>query len=198
MQAARHTYYHPSQYVSSHSLGDRLYLLTWRTIGIWFFWLIPSQCHRLRNCILRIFGASVAETAVIHPLCRIYSPRLLTIGHRSCLAAGVDCYCVDQVVLADDVTVSQDAFLCTASHDIDRGDRALVTGPIRINRGAWIFARATILPGITVGEGAVAAACAVVTRDVPAHTVVAGNPARIVRERAYRGPAGEDGPRHGS
>ena len=110
----------------------------------------------------------------------------------------MDCYCVDDIILGDDVTVSQDAFLCTASHDIDRADRPLVTGPIRINRGAWIFARATILPGVTVGEGAVAAACSVVTRDIPAHAVVAGNPARIVRERAYRGPVREDGQRHGS
>jgi putative colanic acid biosynthesis acetyltransferase WcaF len=120
---------------------------------------------------------------------------MLSLGERSCLAAGVDCYCVDRIEIGDDVTVSQDAFLCTASHDIDRADRPLVTAPIRIGRGAWIFARATILPGVSVGEGAVVAACAVVTRDVPAYAVVAGNPARVVRQRTYRGPAG-DGEAH--
>lgn len=191
------SFYCPQTYVSKHTPATKLYLHIWRGFGAVIFRRTPCCMGFFRNFLLRAFGAQVAPSAVIHPTCRIYSPRSLTIGERSCLAAGVDCYCVDEVVLADDVTVSQDAFLCTASHDIDRADRALVTGPIRIERGAWIFARATILPGVTVGEGAVAAACAVVTRDIPAHAVVAGNPARIMRERAYRSPAQEDRVRHG-
>jgi acetyltransferase-like isoleucine patch superfamily enzyme len=60
-----------------------------------------------------------------------------------------------------------------------------VTVPIRIVRGAWIFARATALQVVTVGEGAVVAACAGVTQDVPAYAVVSGNPARVVGDRAY-------------
>ena len=192
------SFYSPQVYASSHTLATRLYLLSWRMFGAVIFRHTPLCFGFLRRLLLRGYGSRIGCSAVIHPTCRIYSPRSLVIGERTCLAAEVDCYCVDDIILGDDVTVSQDAFLCTASHDIDRADRPLVTGPIRINRGAWIFARATILPGVTVGEGAVAAACSVVTRDIPAHAVVAGNPARIVRERAYRGPVREDGQRHGS
>jgi putative colanic acid biosynthesis acetyltransferase WcaF len=118
---------------------------------------------------------------------------MLSVGERSCLSARVDCYCVADVVIGDDVTVSQDAFLCTASHDIDLADRPLIAVPICLDRGAWVFARATILPGVTVGEGAVVAACAVVTKDVKPHAVVAGNPARVVRERRFHGAGNEAG-----
>ena len=160
------------------------------------FSLIPSPLTSLRNAILRLFGAKLGRSVNVHPTCRIYAPWNLTLGDRSCLSARVDCYCVADVSIGADSTVSQDAFLCTASHDIDRADRRLVTAPISIDRGAWVFARATILPGVTVGEGAVVAACAVVTHDVASHSVVAGNPARHVRQRNFRGASGERGGEH--
>lgn len=188
-----HSFYNPSIYAARHAFETKLYLLAWRLIGSVLFRLTPSSLWIVRRFLLRAFGALVARSAFVHPTCRIYSPRCLAIGARSCLAGGVDCYCVNRIEIGDDVTVSQDAFLCTASHDIDRADRALTTDPIRIGHGAWVFARATILPGVTMGEGAVVAACAVVTRDVPAYAVVAGNPARIVRQRAYRRAQGMNG-----
>lgn len=178
-------------------MGESLQLMMWRVIGETLFRVVPTPFAGLRNALLRLFGAKLGSGVNVHPTCRIYAPWNLTIGDRSCLSARVDCYCVTEVVVGADVTVSQDAFLCTASHDIDRADRRLVTGPIRIDRGAWVFARATILPGVTVGEGAVVAACAVVTRDVACHSVVAGNPARHVRERQFRGPSEDQGDEHG-
>ena len=66
---------------------------------------------------------------------------------------------------------------------------SLTTAPIRLGRGSWVFARAIILPGVYLGEGAVAAAGAVVAKSVPPFAIVAGNPARVVRERRYRGVA---------
>jgi putative colanic acid biosynthesis acetyltransferase WcaF len=72
-----------------------------------------------RVLLLRLFGARVKLLATISRACRIYAPYAIVLGEMSCLAAGVDCHCVDGIVLEDDVTVSPDAFLCTASHDID-------------------------------------------------------------------------------
>jgi putative colanic acid biosynthesis acetyltransferase WcaF len=63
----------------------------------------------------------------------------------------------------------------------------LVTAPITVGADAWICARAFIGPGVAVGEGAVVGACAVVMKDVPPWTVVAGNPARLIKERERRG-----------
>jgi len=106
----------------------------------------------------------------------------------SCLAAGVDCYCVDKIVLGHDAVVSQRAFLCTATHDHGELGFRLMTGPVIISENAWVAAEAYIGPGVTVGAGAVAGARAVVVRDVPPGAVVVGNPARVVasEERSAR------------
>ena len=188
----KRSFYDPAVYRSHHSLTDKLYLLGWRVMRIACFRFTPARLNAIRIGLLRIFGADVAATAVIHPTCRIYSPRTLRIGERSCLAERVDCYSVAAIDIGDDVTVSQDAFLCTASHDIDAADRHLVTRPIRIEEGAWIFARAIILPGVTLGRGAVVAAGAVVHGDVAQAAVVAGNPAQAIRERRYCPPPTND------
>jgi len=184
----KRSFYDPAVYRSHHSLADKLYLLGWRVMRIACFRCTPARWNGIRAALLRVFGADVATTAVIHPTCRIYSPRMLRIGERSCLAERVDCYSVASIEIGDDVTVSQDAFLCTASHDIDAADRHLVARPIRIEDGAWVFARAIILPGVTLARGAVVAAGAVVHGDVAQASVVAGNPARVVRERRHCPP----------
>ena len=101
----------------------------------------------------------------------------------ACLGPHVNCYCVAPVSIGQDVTVSFRSFLCAASHDIDSPDRRLVTAPIAIEKGAYVFADAFIGMGVTVGEGAVVGARAVVVRDVKPYMVVAGNPAREIRER---------------
>jgi putative colanic acid biosynthesis acetyltransferase WcaF len=178
-------FYAPAIYRSHHSVADKLYLLCWRMARIPCFRLTPARLNLIRIICLRLFGADVASTAVIHPTCRVYSPRMLRLGERSCLAERVDCYNVATIAIANDVTVSQDAFLCTASHDIDSPDRRLVARPISIDEGAWVFARAIILPGVAIARGAVVAAGAVVHESVARASVVAGNPARIIRERRH-------------
>jgi tetrahydrodipicolinate N-succinyltransferase len=77
--------------------------------------------------------------------------------------------------------VGDNVFLCTGSHDIDSADFDLVTKPIAIGCYVWIANGATILPGVSIGDGAVVGAMAVVSRDVPAGGVVVGNPAQIVK-----------------
>lgn len=98
----------------------------------------------------------------------------------SCLAAGVDCYCVDKIVLGRNAVVSQRAFLCTATHDHREPGFRLMTGPVIINENAWVAAEAYIGPGVTVGKGAVVGARAVVVHDVQPGAVVVGNPARVI------------------
>jgi putative colanic acid biosynthesis acetyltransferase WcaF len=127
-----------------------------------------------------MFGAEVGKNAHPYSSVRIWAPWNLVMGAGSCLASGVDCYCVDKIVLGRDAVVSQRTFLCTATHDYrERGFR-LITGPVIIGEDAWIAAEVYIGPGITVGAGAVAGARAVVVNDVPPGAVVVGNPARVV------------------
>lgn len=107
------------------------------------------------------------------------------MGARSCLANGVNCYNVSKVTIGDDVVVSQDAFLCTATHDYNDASFPLAVAPIAIESHAWIAAGAFLSPGITVNRGGVVGARAVVSRDVPAWAVVAGNPARVIKTRTH-------------
>jgi putative colanic acid biosynthesis acetyltransferase WcaF len=105
---------------------------------------------------------------------------------HSCLADGVNCYNVAPITIGEQVTVSQEAYLCTASHDIADPLHHLVTAPITIERNAWIGARAYVGMGVTIGEGAVVGATASVYKDVEPWTVVGGNPARFIKNREIK------------
>jgi acetyltransferase-like isoleucine patch superfamily enzyme len=85
--------------------------------------------------------------------------------------------------IADDVMIGPNVSLLTASHALAPSRRRAVTigKPIVIERNVWIAAGAIVIGGVTVGENAVVAAGAVVTRDVPPNTLVGGNPARVIR-----------------
>lgn len=85
------------------------------------------------------------------------------------------------ITIEDDVLIAANVQLISNNHDLEQ--RNIITcKPVRICRKAWIGAGSTILPGVTVGENAVVGAGSVVTRDVEPNTIVAGNPARLIRE----------------
>ena len=108
---------------------------------------------------------------------------MLEVGEHSSIGPYVDVYSVDRIVIGSHCTVSTQAFLCTGSHDISHPQMTLLRAPIHIEHGAWVCARAFISPGVRIAEGAVVAACSVVTKDVEAWTVVAGNPAVFRKHR---------------
>ena len=165
-------------------LSNRIARKIWQIV-----WLItcrptPIFMHRWRIAVLNLFGASVHSQCFIYPNTRIWAPWNLDMDKGSCLASGVDCYNVAPVRLGHGVTVSQRAYLCTASHDFDNPDFPLTGAPIHIGMGCWISAEVFIAPGVTMGAHSVALARTVVTRDVLARMVVAGNPAKEVRARS--------------
>jgi len=86
--------------------------------------------------------------------------------------------------IGNNVNISHYTLIQTLTHDPQSPDFVCLERPVRIEDHAWLGARATICPGITIGEGAVVAAGAVVTRDVAPYTIVGGNPARFIRERS--------------
>ena len=85
--------------------------------------------------------------------------------------------------IGDNALIGHNAVLATLNHDPDPAKRAnLIPSPIRIGKIVWLGANVTVLPGVTIGDGAIIAAGAVVTKDVPENTVAAGVPAKIIRE----------------
>ena len=171
-------------YRSELSFGNRAARALWTLSWAVFCRLSPRPAHAWRRLWLRLFGARVANGASVYPSARVFAPWKLEMGENSALGDYVDCYNVDRIVLGDGAIVSQYAHLCTASHDIRDPGRRLVTAPIMLGAQAWVCAGAYVHLGVTLGEGAVAGARAVVMKDVPAWTVVAGNPAKTIKQRA--------------
>lgn len=168
------------------SLGNRLGRIAWGIVHAILFRTTPAPLFGWRRLLLRAFGARLAGDVHVYPTARIWAPWNLSMERGSCLGPEVYCYNVAPVHLGIDATVSYRSFLCCASHDIHDPDRPLLTGPIRLERGAYVFADAFVGMNVTLHEGAVAAARAVVVKDVAAFDVVGGNPARVIGKRQVK------------
>jgi acetyltransferase-like isoleucine patch superfamily enzyme len=108
--------------------------------------------------------------------------RNIHIGKNVFINEGVTFVDMGGIFIADDVLIGPRATLVSVNHPLKASERHNVElKPVYIRHNAWLGANATILPGVTVGENAVVAAGAVVTRNVPANTVVAGVPARVIK-----------------
>ena len=138
-----------------------------------------------------MFGATIRGIPFVAPSTIIRSPRSLVLEDRACLGPASEIYNLATVTVRSGATVSQQAYICGGTHDFSQAEMPLVTGDIEIGQDAFIGARAFVMPGVTIGYCAVVGACAVVTRDVGAFAVVAGNPARVIGRRQI-GKAGND------
>jgi putative colanic acid biosynthesis acetyltransferase WcaF len=168
---------------SPHSLGNKMGRVLWAIVwGTLFRWS-PRVMFSWRRLLLRLFGANIGRNARISPSVRIWAPWNLTVGDEAAIAHDVDCYCVAPLNIGRHSTISQYAFLCTASHDISDPHMRLVSAPVTICDQAWVCAGAFIGPGVVIGEGAVTGAMSVVTKDVEPWTVVVGNPAKVIKKR---------------
>jgi acetyltransferase-like isoleucine patch superfamily enzyme len=87
------------------------------------------------------------------------------------------------LVIGEDVDIAQDTSIWTLEHNVNSSSHATVGGDVIIEDHVWIASRSTVLPGIRIGRGAVVAACSVVTKDVPALTIVGGVPAKVIGQR---------------
>lgn len=175
----------PSDYPSPHSRMNQAMRILWRVVWCLAYRPSPTIFHAWRRVLLRAFGAKIAGDAYPHPSVRIWAPWNLEMGALSSLGPHVDCYCVDRVVIGTRTTISQYAFLCTATHDYRSPLMPLITAPIVIGDRAWVAADAFIGPGVTIGEGGVVGARSCVYSDVESWAVVAGNPARTIKKYAY-------------
>ena len=166
-----------------HQIVRLLWGITWGLLARPF---PRSMCSGWKRMILRMFGAKIDSTAVVYSSAKVYYPANLTMGRYSCMASDVDCYNVAPIVIGDNVTISQGAFLCTASHDITDTTNPLITARILIENQSWVAAEAFVGMGVTIGEGAVVGARAAVFKDVQPWTVVGGNPAQMIKNRVLK------------
>jgi acetyltransferase-like isoleucine patch superfamily enzyme len=108
----------------------------------------------------------------------------IRFGDRCFVNVGSTIIAVEEIVVGDDVAFANEVYVMDSdSHGVE--GRPHRQAPVRIGDGCWIGARAMILPGVTIGKRVLVAAGAVVTKDVPDDSLVAGNPARVVRALDY-------------
>jgi putative colanic acid biosynthesis acetyltransferase WcaF len=171
-------------------VANRAGRLVWLFVQATLFRPTPWFMNRWRTCLLRACGARIGG-ACLHNRVRVWAPWRLTLGTQVYVAEQVNLYNPFGITVGNRVVISQGAFLCTASHDYTDPTYPLTGGAIRVEDDCWIAAEAFIGPGVTIGAGAVVGARAVVTKDVEPWTVVAGNPARMIRKRVLKPAAGE-------
>ncbi|GAA4067327.1 putative colanic acid biosynthesis acetyltransferase [Streptomyces shaanxiensis] len=132
-------------------------------------WWFPA---RWRPALLRAFGARIGHRVLIRHRVRVHWPWRLEIGDDVWIGEGAWLLNLEQITIGSNVCVSQGALLCTGSHQHRHRTFEFDNGPIRLEPGAWVAARAVVLRGVTVGRGAVVGASAVAHRDVGPGAVV--------------------------
>jgi putative colanic acid biosynthesis acetyltransferase WcaF len=165
-----------------YNRGELARRILWSAGGL-LFRLSPRPLFAWRRFVLRCFGAEIAEGVHVYASTVIYMPWNLSVGAWSAIGEGAFIYNLGPVTIGSQVTISQRAHLCAGSHDYTRPDMPLLKPPIHIEDQVWVCADAFIGPGVSVREGAVVGARAVVMKDVPPWTVVAGNPAKALKTR---------------
>jgi putative colanic acid biosynthesis acetyltransferase WcaF len=147
----------------------------------------PRPLFGWRRWLLRCFRARIGSHVNIYNTARIYLPWNLKVGDWSAIGEDARIYNLGVVTIGRHVTISQNAHLCAGTHDYLDATMPLVRPPIVVEDQAWVCADAFVGPGVVVGAGSVVAARAVAVRDVAPWTVVAGNPARVIKHRRLKG-----------
>ena len=143
---------------------------------------LAGEINEIRTILSQIIGAEVDETTTIFPPFYTNFGRFTRLGKHVFINHACSFLDMGGITLEDHVLIGPQVKLITENHPLDPEDRrALIGKPILIKKNAWIGAGATILPGVTVGENAVVAAGAVVSKDVAANTVVGGIPAKFIK-----------------
>lgn len=138
--------------------------------------------EEVREIFSMIIGKDVGKTFNMFPPFYTDCGKNIFIGKNVFINSG--CRFQDQggIKIGDGVLIGHNVVLATINHDIDPSKRSdMKLAPIVIGNNVWIGANATILPGVTIGDGAIIAAAAVVTKDVPTNVIVGGIPAKIIK-----------------
>jgi acetyltransferase-like isoleucine patch superfamily enzyme len=138
--------------------------------------------EEIRALFSALIGKPLDETFMVFPPFYTDCGKNITIGKNVFINSG--CHFQDQggITIGDGALIGHNAVLATLNHGIKPEDRAsLYPAPIVLGKNVWIGANATVTPGITIGDNAIIAAGAVVTKDVPVNTIVGGVPAEVIK-----------------
>lgn len=168
----------------SFSVANRLRRALWNLVWLLLYRPSPRPFHGWRSLLLRLFGAHMGPHCHFYPGSRIWAPWNLRCADQVTAGDHAEIYNPAPIHLGSHAILSQGAYLCGATHDFDDPAFPLVACTMRIGAYAWICARASVAPGVNIGEGAVLGLASVATRDLDPWTVYAGSPAVKVKGRS--------------
>ncbi|HEU5339968.1 putative colanic acid biosynthesis acetyltransferase [Edaphobacter sp.] len=165
------------------SLSNRLRRLVWNICRALLYRLSPKPLHAWRSFLLRLFGARMGRGCHFYPSSKVWAPWNLVCADQVTAADGAEIYNPSPVTLGSHVILSQDAYICGATHDYNDPAFPLIAYAMSFGEYAWVCARASVAPGVNMGEGAVLGLGSVATRNLDPWSVYAGVPAVKVRDR---------------
>jgi len=173
----------------SFPLSDRMKRLAWNACWGLFYRTSPRPFHAWRALLLRAFGARMGKSCHFYPGSRIWAPWNLVCADQVTAADGAEIYNPAPMYFGTHSIVSQGAYLCGATHDMNDPAFPLLAYPSSIGAYAWVCARAVVSPGVNLGEGAVLGLGSVATRDLEPWGVYGGVPAQKIKQRSRATPA---------
>jgi putative colanic acid biosynthesis acetyltransferase WcaF len=171
----------------SFSLANRLGRVAWNIFFVLFFRYTPKPLHAWRSFVLRCFGATVGKGVHVYPNVKIWAPWNLILLDECGVSNGAILYSQGKITIGKRVVISQGAHICAGTHDYTKKGFPLITKPIVIHDNAWVATEAFVHPGVTIGEGCVIGARAVVGKDMPEWMVCAGHPCKPIKPRVFEG-----------
>lgn len=169
------------------SASDRARRLVWNVCRALFYRTSPRSMHGWRSFLLRCFGATMGPGCHFYPASKVWAPWNLVCVDHVTAADGVEIYNPAPVRFGSHAILSQDAFVCGATHDYDDPRFPLLAYAMDFGAYSWVCARASVAPGVGLGEGAVLGLGSVATRNLEPWGVYAGVPAVKVRDRKRPG-----------
>lgn len=195
---AKQVHYNAGEHISAETAADpylrpafsgrdRMRRLIWNICYTLLYRFSPRPLHSWRSFLLRSFGATIGPNCHFYPRSRVWAPWNLICADQVTAADGAEIYNPAPIRLGSHAILSQDAYLCGATHDYDDPAFPLIAFAIEVGPYAWVCARASVAPGVNVGEGAVLGLGSVATRPLDPWVVYAGVPAVRVKDRRRPG-----------
>ncbi len=153
---------------------------------LWLSFVANVPFHSFRRVFFRFAGIKIGRGSTIHVGAKFYQPSGISIGEGSLIGDHVVLDGRAPLRIGSHVDFASQVMIYNSQHDIHAVDFGAVSAPVTIEDYVFVGPRAIILPGVTIGKGAVVAAGAVVTKDVPAGSVVGGVPAKVIGERELK------------
>ena len=190
----RQVHYNAAHHISPDSAADpylrpafsfqnRIRRLIWNLTWLLFYRFSPRPFHAWRSLLLKAFGAKLGRKCHFYPASKVWAPWNLICEEQVAAGDDAEIYNPAPIFFGSHAIVSQGAYICGATHDFDDPAFPLLAYSMRIGAYAWICARASVGPGVNVGEGAVLGLGSVASRDLEAWSVYAGSPAVRIKNR---------------